>query len=85
MKERKKMAHAERGIPADHCILCGAKPAVIGICVPEKPETWGALEGKARLFRYCLCQDCNEKPDKAELVEKIIRSELSGGGLTHAE
>ena len=71
--------------PGDFCLLCGGEPAVFGVFVPETPEKWGGKQGKARLFRYCLCQKCHEKPDKAERAEKIIRAELAGGGVTNAE
>jgi hypothetical protein len=70
--------------PGDHCLICGATPAVIGIFKPDEPEAWGAPSGKTRLIRYCLCHRCNERPDKAERAEKIIRAELAGGGVNHA-
>ena len=67
-------------IPGDHCLLCGGVPEIIGIFQPEHPQTWGASPGKARLIRYCLCASCHLRPDTPERAEKIIRSELSGGG-----
>ncbi len=63
------------------CLLCGGERAVVGIFVPNDTEAWGAPKGKNRLIRYCLCSKCYERPDKAERAEKIIRSELSGGGV----
>lgn len=71
--------------PSDSCLLCGGLPAVVGIFKPDNPTRWGASEGKARFFRYCLCESCNIKSDKAERVEKIIRHQLVGGGIIHAE
>jgi len=72
---------ANYGVMAgDQCLLCGAEAAVIGVFVPKDAEKWGGCKDKARLFRYCLCAKCNDKLDKAEKVEKVIRAELAGGG-----
>ena len=79
MSDKPKLQNLNELLPGDFCLLCGGKPAVIGVFVPEKPEKWGARAGKLRMLRYCLCKKCNEKKDKAELVEKIIRAELIGG------
>jgi hypothetical protein len=68
----------------DQCLICGDHPNVIGVFIPDAPEAWGAPIGKTRLFRYCLCLSCSEKPDKKERVEKIIRNELTGGGIKYA-
>jgi hypothetical protein len=70
--------------PGDSCLICGEVPAVIGIFKPEEPETWGAPAGKTRLIRYCLCVKCHGKPETPENAEKIIRGELSGGGVKDA-
>jgi hypothetical protein len=67
-------------LPGDFCILCGGKPGVIGIFVPDDPEAWGAPGGKTRVIRYCLCERCARGENVQERVEKIIRAELSGGG-----
>lgn len=69
--------------PGDFCLICGGPPSVIGIFVPEKSESWGAPSGKTRLVRYCLCVCCQGKSGTPEQVEKIIRHELSGGGVRH--
>jgi hypothetical protein len=68
-------------LPSDFCLLCGGVPTVTGVFVPETPETWGGIAGKKRIFRYCLCSKCQEQIDTPENVEKIIRSELFGGGV----
>jgi hypothetical protein len=68
----------------DHCLLCGDRPAVIGIFTPEDPQLWGAARGKMRFLRYCLCKNCQKKPDTPDKVEKVIWSELSSGGVTLA-
>jgi hypothetical protein len=71
--------------PGDSCLMCGGAPAVIGIFKPDDPKAWGGLDGKTRLFRYCLCSKCHARPKTPEDAEKIIRAELAGGGVTHAE
>jgi len=71
--------------PGDFCLLCSGEPSIIGIFVPKEPETWGGIKGKGRIFRYCLCSNCQKKPDAPERAEKIIRAALAGGGVTHAE
>ena len=80
-----KIEALTENLPDDHCLLCSGEPSVIGIFVPQDPQRWGATGGKTRIFRYCLCQKCGERPDKAERAEKIIRTALAGGGVTHAE
>lgn len=72
-------------LPSDFCLLCGGTPEVIGVFVPEDPKSWGGTKGKGRIFRYCLCSSCQKKPDAPDRAEKIIRAELAGGGVTHAE
>lgn len=67
-------------LPGDFCILCGGKPDVIGVFVPEDSESWGAPKGKTRIVSYCLCTKCAKGGNVQERVEKIIRAELSGGG-----
>ena len=79
-----KLEEMTQARPGDHCLVCGAHPAVIGIFTPSDPVQWGAPQGKTRLVRYCLCQRCKQKPDTPDNVEKIIRAELVGG-VTHAE
>ena len=69
----------------DSCLLCGEPPEIIGFFTPEDPGAWGGPNGETRLFRYCLCGRCHERPDTPEDVEKIIRVELNGRGETHAE
>jgi hypothetical protein len=71
--------------PGDHCLICGGPPGIIGVFQPEEPVKWGAAPGKTRLVRYCLCLKCHGRPETPEKAEKIIRSELAGGGVTHAE
>lgn len=70
-------------LSGDMCLLCGGKPDVIGAFVPERPEDFGGMPGKVRIFRYCLCSACQAKPDARERVEKVILAELAGGA-THA-
>lgn len=70
-------------IVGDKCLLCGNAPSVIGVFMPDDPGAWGAPTGKTRFVRYCLCNNCQVKPNISTKVEKIIRAELSGGGVTH--
>ena len=79
-----KLEEMTQARPGDHCLVCGAHPAVIGIFTPNEPLLWGAPAGKTRLVRYCLCKKCKGRPQTPETVEKIIKSELAGG-VTHAE
>jgi hypothetical protein len=72
-------------LPSDFCLLCGGAPDVIGIFKPEEPLKYGATPGKTRFVRYCLCSKCHGRPETPEKAEKIIRAELAGGGVTHAE
>jgi len=51
----------------------------VAIFAPDNPEAWGAPRGRGRFFRYCLCSNCQGRPDTPEKVEKIIRAELAGG------
>jgi len=70
-----------RGLPYTACLICGGPPDVVGLFRPFDPASWGAPEGKDRVFRYCLCRRCNGLEDKEERVEKIIRSKLSNGTI----
>ncbi len=70
-------------LPSDACLLCGDIPGVVGVFIPDDPASWGGSAGKA--FRYCLCSKCHQRPDKAERVEKVIRHELAGGGVTYGK
>jgi len=74
----------KKPLPGDFCLLCGGAPDVIGVFVPQDPETWGSRKDKGRIFRYCLCSSCQKKPDAPGRAEKIIRAELAGGGVHHA-
>lgn len=74
----------QKPCPGDFCLLCGGKPQVIGMFVPEEPEIFGGIEGKKRFFRYCLCSKCKSKSDTPEKVEKVIASELAGEKVNHA-
>lgn len=80
-----KLEALTENLPGDHCLLCGGAPVVVGVFIPQDPEAWGSTKGKGRIFRYCLCESCQKKPDSPERVEKIIRVEIAGGGVTHAE
>ena len=70
-------------LPGDFCILCGGKPGVIGVFVPEDSESWGAPKGKQRAVRYCLCERCARGENVQERVEKIIRAELDSGRIIY--
>ncbi len=69
--------------PGDQCLLCGARPVAIGAFVPERPEDFGGIPGKSRIFRYYLCSSCQGKPDAQDRIEKVIRAEVAGG-VAHA-
>ena len=80
-----KIETLSRKLPSDFCLLCGGAPDIIGVFVPQDPESWGSTKSKGRIFRYCLCLSCQKKPDTPDRAEKIIRAELAGGGVIHAE
>ena len=80
-----KIKDLVKPFPGDHCVLCGGEPDCIGIFAPANSEFYGAATGKSRFVRYCLCEKCKSKNDTPEKVEKVIFSDLSGGGVTHAE
>jgi len=80
-----KIENLVKPFVGDHCLLCGGKPFCIGIFTPQDPQQWGAVGEKSRFVRYCLCEKCKEKSETPEKVEKVIRAELAGGGMTHAE
>lgn len=65
--------------PGDYCLLCGGDPAIIGVFVPNQSQLYGALAGKQRLIRYCLCEKCQKQPDTPDRAEKIMLAELAGG------
>lgn len=67
-------------LPGDFCMVCGGKPEVIGLFVPEDPSSWGAPKGKTRIVRYCLCARCARAESTPDKVEKIFRAELAGIG-----
>jgi hypothetical protein len=68
--------------PEDFCLLCSAEPSVIGVFVPENAQEYGAVKGKTRFIRYCLCTRCHSKQGTLERVEKVIWAELSGGAIS---
>jgi len=74
-----KLEELTKARPGDHCLVCGAPPAVIGIFTPDNPELYGAPAGKTRLIRYCLCEKCRTQPDTPARAEKIMLAELAGG------
>jgi len=65
------------------CYLCEKEEIeVMGCFVPDDPEEWEWISGKpalgkTRTYWYGLCEECFKLPDKAELVEKKIASELN--------
>lgn len=69
----------------DHCLLCGGKPHCVALFKPDDPVLYGAIAGKTRFIRYCLCEKCRKKPDTPERVEKVILAELTGAGVCYAE
>lgn len=70
-------------LSGDMCLLCGSKPDVIGVFVPDDPAAFGGVQGKTRMIRYCLCSMCQRKPDAQDRIEKVIRAEVAGG-VAHA-
>ena len=68
-------------LSGDKCLLCGNTPSVIGVFVPETPEAFGGIQGKTRIFRYCLCEACRRKSDAQGRIEKIILAEVAGGAI----
>jgi hypothetical protein len=78
-----KLENLIKPFAGDQCLLCGKHPAVIGIFVPDDPRLYGAPAGKSRYVRYCLCDKCKAQADTQEKVEKVIFSDLHGGGVTH--
>lgn len=67
----------------DRCLVCGGKPYVLGVFIPQNAVEWGAAPGKTRFIRYCLCAKCKRKLNIQDRVEKIILSELSDGQAVH--
>ncbi|MBA7585628.1 hypothetical protein ES708_27614 [subsurface metagenome] len=63
------------------CYLCGKEEIeVLGCFVPDDPAEWTPgkpAPGKTRTLWYGLCGECFKLPNKAELVEKKIASELN--------
>lgn len=78
-----KLENIIRPATGDKCLLCGKRPAVIGIFVPEDPRLYGAPAGKSRYVRYCLCENCKAKADTQGEVEKVIFSDLHGAEVAH--
>lgn len=64
----------------EKCLVCGGTPSVVGVFVPDDPSRFGAPEGKSRVVKYILCQRCADDPTTPDRVEKIILSEMAGGG-----
>lgn len=79
-----KIEEMAKTFPGDHCVICGGKPSCIGIFVPDDSQAYGALDGKLRFVRYCLCEKCKAKSETPQKVEKIIFSDLNGGAVHHA-
>lgn len=65
----------------EHCYLCGKEEIItIGCFVPHKPKNWLLgipPPGKTRTFWYGLCEKCFNLPNKEELVEKKMKSEMN--------
>jgi len=79
-----QLSHADRfkdwvtRIPTRACLLCGGYADIWGYFRPDYPQEYGAHAGKCRAFIYCLCTRCFEKPEKRDLVEKVIWHEYNG-------
>ena len=69
--------------PGYFCLLCGSKPDVGAVFVPDDPLSFGGAEGKTRIVTYSLCQACFDSPDMADRIEKVLKFEL--GGKFYAE
>jgi hypothetical protein len=66
--------------------LCSGPPAGAGVYIPNDQAGHGAPPGKLRLFAYCLCSDCEARPDAQAQVEALaLRSvgELTRGSAAN--
>ncbi|MBP7766580.1 MAG: hypothetical protein KA113_15440 [Syntrophaceae bacterium] len=72
----------DKPLSGDKCLLCGGVPSIIGVFVPEAPELFGGTKDKSRFFRYCVCGSCHAAPDTPQRVEKIIKAEIFGAGVS---
>jgi hypothetical protein len=75
-----KLKNFKNSWPGDHCLLCGDRSSVIGVFMPQNPQGWGAVKGKTRFIRYCLCSKCH-KHKTLDTIEKVLWAELKGEGL----
>ena len=79
MNEQEAYKTAENNVKC--CYLCGEeKIKALGCFVPDDPTKWISgkpAPGKTRTFWYGLCEECFILPDKAELVERKMASEMN--------
>lgn len=65
--------------PSDSCLLCSGKPSFVGLFAPDNSQEWGAAQGQARFFRYCLCHGCRTKDKLRDKVEIVLWAEVNAG------
>jgi hypothetical protein len=59
------------------CVLCGKRPDMIGIVIPDNPEDFGANPGEPRTILYGICADCQATPGSAQCVEDKIIADMA--------
>ncbi len=62
---------------ATPCLLCGRRPHIGAVFIPEDQKRVGAPAGKIRTIAYTLCKRCYRKPDHPARVEKRIFDDLA--------
>jgi hypothetical protein len=58
------------------CLICGRRPDIAGLFIPNDPREWGAPPAKTRMLVYSLCQACFEGTTTEEVDARI--DELMG-------
>ena len=71
---RKKISEAL----STSCLICGGRPYVAGIFLPDCSEDFGGVPGKQRCIFYSLCKRCFEEGPDREAIEKILFFHLGG-------
>jgi hypothetical protein len=65
--------------PERPCLLCGGPGThACAFCPhPENQAVFRAPPGKLRILLYRVCCDCANKPDRDELVERVLWNEAA--------
>jgi hypothetical protein len=60
---------AQQPVP---CLLCGRRPQVLGVFVPDDPQRWGVPGGWQGGCVYTLCEICAARPGQVDQVEALL-------------